>query len=642
MSLFSFFSRKKKQDSKAAEQHNEQELKQTEGQEVPAAAAPAEAVPSAAEHDAAAAQAAEKAEVKTESNAEESTTESKAAEAVAAEQDKEAEPAEAPAEQKESTATAAEEASAAVEYSAAAGSKAEAEGAAKAEPELQADSELKGEPQVEEVKHPAAEVKIVTVPEPKADKAAKLKAEPEVKAEEPEAEPVKAEPVKEAEPAAHAPQAEDAAKVRKAARKSKRAAKKAAARAQESAAQAAETASAPAAEASVEAKGESKAAEEPAPAAEIQAAEPAVQVEAKQAAQAAEEAEAAPQTEAAAADAAERAEQPEGETVEAEKAADAADEAEPQDEAKSEAKAEVRDTFFSRLKKTRENLALGVSAFFKGRVIDEELYEDLETSLLTADLGVETTEFVIEKLREEAKLRELHDASLLKKRLQQILVDLLKPCEQELVVTDKKPFVILMVGVNGAGKTTTIGKLARKYKDQGLKVMLAAGDTFRAAAVEQLKEWGKRADVPVISQPTGSDSASVLFDALNAAKARNMDVLICDTAGRLQNKSQLMEELKKIVRVMKKLDPEVPHEVLLVLDAATGQNAVSQTKIFKEAVDVSGICLTKLDGTAKGGVIFALADKFKLPLRFVGLGEKAEDLRPFEAEVFVDALLRGE
>lgn len=639
MSLFSFFSRKKKQDSKAAEQRNEQELKQIEGQEAPAAAAPAEAVPSAAEHDAAAAQAAEKAEVKTECTAEESAADSKADVASAAEQDKEAEPAEAPAEQKESTASAADEVSAEAEDSAAAGSKAEAEAesAAKAKPELQAESELKGEPQVEEVKHPAAEVKIVTVPEPKAEQAAKLKAESEVKAEEPEAEPVKEEPIKEAAPA---PQAEDAAKAKKASRKSKRAAKKAA-KAQESAAQAAETASALAAEAAVEAKDESKAAEAPAPAAEIQAAEPAVQVEAKQAAQAAEAA-AVPQTEAAVADAAENAEQPEDETAQGEKAEEAADEAESQGEAKSEAKAEVRETFFSRLKKTRENLALGVSAFFKGRVIDEELYEDLETSLLTADLGVETTEFVIEKLREEAKLRELHDASLLKKRLQQILVDLLKPCEQELVVTDKKPFVILMVGVNGAGKTTTIGKLARKYKDQGLKVMLAAGDTFRAAAVEQLKEWGKRADVPVISQPTGSDSASVLFDALNAAKARNMDVLICDTAGRLQNKSQLMEELKKIVRVMKKLDPEVPHEVLLVLDAATGQNAVSQTKIFKEAVDVSGICLTKLDGTAKGGVIFALADKFKLPLRFVGLGEKAEDLRPFEAEVFVDALLRGE
>ena len=299
-----------------------------------------------------------------------------------------------------------------------------------------------------------------------------------------------------------------------------------------------------------------------------------------------------------------------------------------------------RESFFSRLRKTRENLASGFSALLKGRIIDEDLYEELETSLLTADLGIETTTVVIEKLREEAKLRELHDASLLRKRLQQVLTDLLKPCEIPLDVTTHKPFVILMVGVNGAGKTTTIGKLARKYKDQGLKVMLAAGDTFRAAAVEQLKEWGRRVDAPVIAQATGSDSASVLFDALNAAKARGMDVLICDTAGRLQNKSGLMEELKKIVRVLKKIDPEVPHEVLLVLDASTGQNAVSQTKIFKEAAEVSGICLTKLDGTAKGGVIFALADKFKLPLRYVGLGEKAEDLRPFKAELFVQALLK--
>ena len=199
-----------------------------------------------------------------------------------------------------------------------------------------------------------------------------------------------------------------------------------------------------------------------------------------------------------------------------------------------------------------------------------------------------------------------------------------------------------MVGVNGAGKTTTIGKLARKYQDQGLKVMLAAGDTFRAAAVEQLKEWGNRANVPVIAQATGSDSASVLFDAVNAAKARNIDVLICDTAGRLQNKENLMEELKKIVRVMKKIDEEVPHEVLLVLDATTGQNAVSQATLFGKAVPITGICLTKLDGTAKGGVIFTLADKFKLPIRYVGIGEKAEDLRPFKADVFVDALFKDE
>ena len=299
-------------------------------------------------------------------------------------------------------------------------------------------------------------------------------------------------------------------------------------------------------------------------------------------------------------------------------------------------------SFFERLKRTRENISMGLSSFMKGRKIDEDLYEELETALLTADLGVETTNVGIEILREESKLRELHDAVLLKKNLKDILKNILKPCEIPLEVTGKKPFVILMVGVNGAGKTTTIGKLARKYQDLGLKVMLAAGDTFRAAAVEQLKEWGNRANVPVIAQATGSDSASVLFDAVNAAKARNTDVLICDTAGRLQNKDNLMEELKKIVRVMKKIDEEVPHEVLLVLDATTGQNAVSQATLFGKAVPITGICLTKLDGTAKGGVIFTLADKFKLPIRYVGIGEKAEDLRPFKADIFVDALFKDE
>ncbi|HIV15172.1 MAG TPA: signal recognition particle-docking protein FtsY [Candidatus Avisuccinivibrio pullicola] len=300
-----------------------------------------------------------------------------------------------------------------------------------------------------------------------------------------------------------------------------------------------------------------------------------------------------------------------------------------------------KESFFRRLKKTRDNLAFGISAFVKGREIDDDLYDDLETALLTADLGVETTEAVIEKLRTEAKLRELHDASLLKKRLGKILTGLLEPCQIPLVpkTEDGTPFVILMVGVNGAGKTTTIGKLARKYLDQGLKVMLAAGDTFRAAAVEQLKEWGERAGVPVIAQETGSDSASVLYDALNAARSRKMDVLICDTAGRLQNKANLMNELQKIVRVMRKIDANVPHEVLLVLDAATGQNAVSQAKLFGEAVGVTGLCLTKLDGTAKGGVIFSLADKYHLPIRYVGIGEKAEDLREFKAEIFVEALI---
>lgn len=317
-------------------------------------------------------------------------------------------------------------------------------------------------------------------------------------------------------------------------------------------------------------------------------------------------------------------------------------EQEPSEESKASSEKSEKVSFFERLKRTRENIAMGLSSFMKGRKIDEDLYEELETALLTADLGVETTNLVIEKLREESKLRELHDAVLLKKNLKDILKNILKPCEIPLDVAGKKPFVILMVGVNGAGKTTTIGKLARKYQDQGLKVMLAAGDTFRAAAVEQLKEWGNRADVPVIAQATGSDSASVLFDAVNAAKARNIDVLICDTAGRLQNKDNLMEELKKIVRVMKKIDEEVPHEVLLVLDATTGQNAVSQATLFGKAVPITGICLTKLDGTAKGGVIFTLADKFKLPIRYVGIGEKAEDLRPFKADIFVDALFKDE
>ena len=301
----------------------------------------------------------------------------------------------------------------------------------------------------------------------------------------------------------------------------------------------------------------------------------------------------------------------------------------------------VKLSFFERLKRTRENLAYGISALVKGKKIDDDLYEDLETALLTADLGVETTDTIIERLKDESKLRDLHDAGALKVNLKNILKEILEPCAQPLNVKKEgdSPYVILMVGVNGAGKTTTIGKLALKYKSQGMKVMLAAGDTFRAAAVEQLKEWGKTTDTPVISQPTGSDSASVIFDALNAAKARKADVLICDTAGRLQNKDNLMEELKKIVRVMKKIDENVPNEVMLVLDATTGQNAVSQMKIFKEAVNVSGLCLTKLDGTAKGGVVFCLADKFKIPVRYIGIGEKTEDLRDFNVDNFVDALI---
>ena len=301
-----------------------------------------------------------------------------------------------------------------------------------------------------------------------------------------------------------------------------------------------------------------------------------------------------------------------------------------------------RESFFARLRKTRDNLASGVGALIFGRKIDDDLYEELETALIMADLGNETTQMVIERLRDESRLRDLRDAGALRANLKAILSELLEPCALPLDVTTKKPFVILMVGVNGAGKTTTIGKLARKYQDQGLSVMLAAGDTFRAAAVEQLKEWGARSNVPVIAQDTGSDSASVLFDAVNAAKARDVDVLLCDTAGRLQNKDNLMDELRKIVRVMKKIDPEVPHEVLLVLDAATGQNAVSQTKLFSEAVEVSGLVLTKLDGSAKGGVVINLAHNYGIPIRYVGIGEKVEDLREFKVKPFVDALIDSE
>ena len=340
--------------------------------------------------------------------------------------------------------------------------------------------------------------------------------------------------------------------------------------------------------------------------------------------------------------AAEKAEQ---ERLEAEAAAA---EAEKQnEEAQAQESAEVamqeeRKSFFSRLKKTRDNLAFGVSSLIFGRKIDEDLYEDLETALLTADLGVETTQKVIERLRDESRVRDLRDAGALRNNLKKILSEILYPCEKPLIVYDHTPFVILMVGVNGAGKTTTIGKLARKYQDMGLKVMLAAGDTFRAAAVEQLKEWGERANVPVIAQATGSDSASVLYDAVSAAKARGIDVLLCDTAGRLQNKDHLMEELRKIVRVMQKIDPKLPHETMLVLDAATGQNAVSQTKVFTEAVNVTGLTLTKLDGSAKGGVVFSLANLYEIPIRYVGIGEKAEDLREFKIDPFVDALVEDE
>jgi fused signal recognition particle receptor len=300
--------------------------------------------------------------------------------------------------------------------------------------------------------------------------------------------------------------------------------------------------------------------------------------------------------------------------------------------------------FFARLKqglsKTSASLGEGMASLFLGKkAIDDDLLEEIETRLLTADVGVEATSVIIQSLTQKVARKQLTDSDALYKSLQAELAAMLKPVEQPLVITaQNKPFVILVVGVNGAGKTTTIGKLAKKLQLEGKKVMLAAGDTFRAAAVEQLQVWGERNHIPVIAQHTGADSASVIFDAVQAAKARGIDVLIADTAGRLHTKDNLMEELKKVRRVISKLDADAPHEVLLVLDAGTGQNAINQAKQFNQTVTLTGLALTKLDGTAKGGVIFALAKQFGLPIRYIGVGEGIDDLRTFEAEPFVQAL----
>ena len=303
--------------------------------------------------------------------------------------------------------------------------------------------------------------------------------------------------------------------------------------------------------------------------------------------------------------------------------------------------------FFSRLLKglvkTKQNIGAGFRSFFLGKKIDDELFEELEEQLLIADIGVPTTTKIINNLTQHATRQQLQNADTLYQQLKLEMGEILKPVAQPLRIDgSKKPYVILMVGVNGVGKTTTIGKLARKFQMEGKSVMLAAGDTFRAAAVEQLQVWGERNHIPVVAQSTGSDSASVIFDAMQSAAARNIDVLIADTAGRLQNKNNLMDELKKIVRVMKKYDESAPHEIMLTLDAGTGQNAISQAKLFNEAVGLTGISLTKLDGTAKGGVIFAIADQFNLPIRYIGVGEKIEDLREFNAEEFIDALFAHE
>ncbi|WP_065650389.1 MULTISPECIES: signal recognition particle-docking protein FtsY [Pantoea] len=306
----------------------------------------------------------------------------------------------------------------------------------------------------------------------------------------------------------------------------------------------------------------------------------------------------------------------------------------------------TKEGFFARLKrslvKTRTNLGSGFISLFRGKKIDDDLFDELEEQLLIADVGVETTRRIITSLTQQASRKQLRDAEALYGLLKAEMAGILDKVDAPLDVSGKTPFVILMVGVNGVGKTTTIGKLARQYQAEGKSVMLAAGDTFRAAAVEQLQVWGQRNNIPVVAQHTGADSASVIFDAIQAAKSRNVDVLIADTAGRLQNKAHLMEELKKITRVMKKLDEDAPHEVMLTLDASTGQNAVSQAKLFNEAVGLTGIALTKLDGTAKGGVIFSIADQFGIPIRYIGVGEGIEDLRPFKAADFIEALFARE
>ena len=313
---------------------------------------------------------------------------------------------------------------------------------------------------------------------------------------------------------------------------------------------------------------------------------------------------------------------------------------EPQKAPEPEPQVSVFERIKKGLGKTRASLTGGLSDMFSlGKKIDEELLEEIETTLLMADVGVTATSEIIDSLTDKLERNQLKDGEALRKALRDELHGLLEDVTKPLQIdSGKTPYVILMVGVNGVGKTTTIGKLTKKFQNEGKSVMLAAGDTFRAAAVEQLQVWGERNKVPVVAQHTGADSASVIFDAIQSAKSRGVDVVIADTAGRLQNKDNLMQELEKVVRVMKKLDESAPHEVMLVLDAGTGQNALSQAQVFQQAVGVSGITLTKLDGTAKGGIVFAIARQLQLPIRFIGVGEQVDDLRSFDAETFVDAL----
>jgi fused signal recognition particle receptor len=299
------------------------------------------------------------------------------------------------------------------------------------------------------------------------------------------------------------------------------------------------------------------------------------------------------------------------------------------------------DPLEQRLEETRRQLGRRLGKLLTGRSsVDEDLLDEIETTLITSDIGVKAALEIIENLRAGIRSKAITEPGQVLPAVQAELFELIEPCEQFLAVDPgRKPFVILMVGVNGAGKTTTIGKLAQRFKEDGLSVMLAAGDTFRAAAVEQLKSWGERNGVPVVAQGAGADSAAVIFDALQSAKAKGVDVLIADTAGRLHTQHNLMEELRKIRRVIARLDASAPHETMLVVDAGTGQNALNQASEFNQAVPLSGITVTKLDGTARGGVLFGIAHELRVPIRFIGVGESAKDLRPFDAGTFINAIL---
>ena len=505
--------------------------------------------------------------------------------------------------------------------------KAEAEAQAKAQAEeearAKAEAEAKAKAQAEEEARAKAEAEAQAKAQAEEEARAKAEAEAQARAKAEEEARAKAE----AEAQAKAQAEEEArAKAEAEAKAKAQAEEEARAKAEAEAQAKAQAEEEARAKAEAEAQAKAKAEEE---------ARAKAEAEAQAKAQAEEEARAKAEAEAQA-------------KAQAEEEARAKAEAEAQAKAKAEEKPKEKKSLFARLKeslsRTKENLGSGIVSLFKGKTIDDELYEDLETQLLVADVGMDTTQKIIDHLTDSASRKDLKDAEalleIMKQQMSGMLSQVNQPLSEVMQAHDSSegPFVILMVGVNGVGKTTTIGKLAKQFQQEGKKVMLAAGDTFRAAAVEQLQVWGERNDIPVIAQHTGADSASVLYDALEAAKSRGTDILIADTAGRLQNKNNLMEELKKVVRVMKKINPNAPHEVMLTLDAGTGQNAISQAKLFNEAVGLTGITLTKLDGTAKGGVIFSIADKFKIPIRYIGVGESIDDLRQFDGQEFIDAL----